>query len=73
MSKLILVSFADYRYRKSLERLERQTAGFPFDERYVLTERTALTKKVLETVETLALSSWFRVLVLEGFYSERVP
>lgn len=42
---IILVSFADYRYRKSLERLERQTEGFPFDERYFLTERTALTKK----------------------------
>ena len=45
MTMIILVSFADYRYRKSLERLERQTAGFPFDERYFLTERTALTKK----------------------------
>lgn len=45
MCKLILVSFADYRYRKSLERLERQTEGFPFDERFFLTERTALTKK----------------------------
>ena len=45
MSKLILVSFADSRYRNSLERLEEQTKDFPFDERYFLTEKNSLTKE----------------------------
>lgn len=45
MSKLILVSFADSRYRNSLRRLEEQTRKFPFDERYFLTEKNCLTKK----------------------------
>ena len=45
MSKLILVSFADNRYRNSLKRLEEQTREFPFDERYFLTEKNCLTKE----------------------------
>lgn len=45
MSKLILVSFADSRYRNSLKRLEEQTREFPFDERYFLTEKNCLTKE----------------------------
>lgn len=45
MSKLILVSFADNRYRNSLKRLENQTRDFPFDERYFLTEKNSLTKE----------------------------
>lgn len=45
MSKLILVSFADSRYRNSLKRLEEQTRDFPFDERYFLTEKNCLTKE----------------------------
>ena len=45
MSKLILVSFADSRYRNSLKRLEEQTRDFPFDERYFLTEKNSLTKE----------------------------
>lgn len=45
MSKLILVSFADSRYRNSLKRLEEQTKDFPFDERYFLTEKNSLTKE----------------------------
>lgn len=44
MSKLILVSFADKRYRNSLKRLEEQTKDFPFDERYFLTQDDCLTK-----------------------------
>lgn len=44
MSKLILVSFADRRYRNSLKRLEQQTKDFPFDERYFLTQDNCLTK-----------------------------
>lgn len=43
-SKLILVSFADKRYRNSLKRLEEQTKDFPFDERYFLTQDNCLTK-----------------------------
>ena len=45
MSKLILVSFADKRYRNSLARLEQQTKDFPFDERYFLTQENCLTKE----------------------------
>lgn len=45
MSKLILVSFADKRYRNSLVRLEQQTKDFPFDERYFLTQENCLTKE----------------------------
>lgn len=44
MSKLILVSFADKRYKGSLKRLERQTNSYPFDARYFLTEDDCLTK-----------------------------
>lgn len=44
MSKLFLVSFADSRFQNSLKRLEQQTEGFPFDERYFLTEKNSLTK-----------------------------
>ena len=45
MSKLILVSFADKRYRNSLKRLEQQTRHFPFDERYFLTQDDCLTRE----------------------------
>lgn len=45
MSKLILVSFADHRYINSLKRLEKQTEGYPFDERYFLTDKTSFTKE----------------------------
>ncbi len=44
MSKLILVSFADTRYRNSLKRLETQTRNFPFDERFFLTQENSLTR-----------------------------
>lgn len=45
MSRLVLVSFADKRYRNSLQRLEQQTRDFPFDERYFLTQENCLTKE----------------------------
>lgn len=45
MSKLILISFADKRYRNSLMRLDKQTKDFPFDERYFLTQDNCLTKE----------------------------
>lgn len=45
MSKLILVSFADKRFRNSLKRLEEQTRDFPFDERHFLTQDNCLTKE----------------------------
>ena len=45
MSKLILVSFADKRYRNSLKRLDLQTKDFPFDERYFLTQENCLSKE----------------------------
>ena len=45
MPRLILISFADNRFRNSLVRLQQQTRRFPFDERHFLTEQTALSKK----------------------------
>lgn len=54
MSKLILVSFADKRYRNSLARLEKQTKDFPFDERYFLTQENCLSKEYWRS-----LKPWF--------------
>ena len=42
MGKLVLLSFADKRYRNALKRLKEYSVLFPFDERYFLTEATAL-------------------------------
>ena len=39
MRKVVFVSFADTRYRASLERLKHETASFGFDERYFFTEK----------------------------------
>lgn len=44
MSKLILLSFADKRFRNSLVRLEKQTRDFPFDERFFMTQDDVLSK-----------------------------
>lgn len=44
MTKIILISFADHRYRKALDRLEEWTKDFPFTERHFLTERNSLTR-----------------------------
>lgn len=43
--KKILISFADSRYKESLEAIEANTKSFAFDERYFLTERNSLTKQ----------------------------
>lgn len=37
--KIILISFADTRYRKALERLKVYTKDFPFDEKFFLTQK----------------------------------
>ena len=39
MRKKVFVSFADTRYRSSLERLEQETENFGFTERYFFTEK----------------------------------
>lgn len=44
MSRLVLLSFADKRFRNSLVRLEKQTADFPFDERHFMTQDDVLTR-----------------------------
>lgn len=44
MNKLILLSFADKRYKKSLVRMEKQTRDFPFDERHFMTQDDVLPK-----------------------------
>lgn len=54
MTKLILVSFADNRYKKSLERLKQQTEGFPFDSRFFHTEKNSFTKEYWKK-----LKPWF--------------
>lgn len=51
MQKIILLSFADKRYKKSLERLIRQTEAFPFDERHFLTQEN-LPKSFRKTLKT---------------------
>ena len=51
MQKIILLSFADKRYKKSLERLKRQTEAFPFDERHFLTQEN-LPKSFRKTLKT---------------------
>jgi len=43
MSKLVFISFADSRYKNSLERLKRQTENFLFDERYFYSEDNCFT------------------------------
>lgn len=44
MNKVVLVSFADSRYRNALLRLEQYTNGFPFTERHFHTEKNTFTK-----------------------------
>lgn len=44
MNKLILVSFADKRYRNALNRLEKYTRSYPFTERYFHTQENCFTK-----------------------------
>ncbi len=39
MSKIVFVSFADTRYRASIDRLKKQTEAFGFDERYFFSEK----------------------------------
>lgn len=41
--KIILVSFADRRYRRAMERIRQETAAFPFAARYLYDERTVLS------------------------------
>ena len=54
MSKVVLVSFADKRFRNSLIRLEQQTREFPFDERHFLNEDNCLSKEYWRN-----LKPWF--------------
>ena len=48
--KIILLSFADSRYKDSLKRLNESTADFPFDHRVMLTEKD-LPEAFLRTVK----------------------
>lgn len=45
MSKLVLVSFADNRYRNALKRLEACTKDFPFTERHFHNEKNTFDKQ----------------------------
>ncbi len=45
MQKIILVSFADSRYRNALARLENYTRDFPFTERHFHTEKNTFTRE----------------------------
>lgn len=42
--RIVLVSFADSRFRNSLRKIERQTRAFPFTERHIHDETNCLTK-----------------------------
>ena len=42
--KIVLVSFADKRYRNALKRLDAYTRGFPFTERHFHTQENTFTK-----------------------------
>jgi len=45
MRKLVLVSFADSRFRNALARLDEYTRPFPFTERYFHTEKNSFNKQ----------------------------
>lgn len=51
MQKIILLSFADKRYKKTLDRLKQQTEAFPFDECFFLTQAD-LSKSYRKSLET---------------------
>lgn len=44
MHKVVLISFADSRFRNALKRLEAYTKDFPFTERHFHTEKNSFTK-----------------------------
>lgn len=67
MSKLILLSFADKRFRKSLVRMELQTKEFPFDERYFMTQDDVLTKEYWHNLKPWLYRRGF------GFWSWKAP
>lgn len=49
MRKIILISFANTDFKKSLDRLEYSTRNFPFNERFFLTEKN-LPKEFLKNL-----------------------
>ena len=71
MPRLILISFADNRFRNSLVRLQKQTEHsfrreiFPYGEDSTL-------KEILEKTQTLVVSPWFRLLGMESPDYQRV-
>lgn len=67
MSKLVLLSFADKRFRNSLIRMERQTASFPFDERHFMTQDDVLTKDYWHNLKPWLYRRGF------GFWSWKAP
>lgn len=67
MSKLILLSFADKRFRNSLVRMERQTADFPFDERHFMTQDDVLTKDYWHNLKPWLYRRGY------GFWSWKAP
>lgn len=75
MSKIILVSFADRRYRNALKRLKEYTEPFPFTERYFLTQDNSLTKEYWRSLKPWLYRrgygywEWKGKLVKQYFYS----
>lgn len=67
MNKLILLSFADKRFRNSLVRLEKQTREFPFDERYFMTQDDVLTKSYWRKLKPWLYRRGY------GFWSWKAP
>ena len=59
--EIVFVSFGDSRYVKSLERLELETADFPFTTRLFLTEKD---------LPVGSLSSRIWILEMETVYSQ---
>lgn len=67
MSKLILLSFADKRYRNSLIRLAEQTKEFPFNERYFMTEENILSRDYWKDLKPWLYRRGY------GFWSWKAP
>lgn len=67
MPKIILLSFADKRFRNSLQRLERQTRNFPFNERHFMTQEDILSKKYWRSLKPWLYRRGF------GFWAWKAP
>ena len=68
--KKILISFADSRYKESLEAIEANTKSFAFDERYFLTERNYILKIILIIKQFMNL--WQEVAIPKVAYGQKI-